>query len=59
MPWEIVEEERRGSGDVRSQISLTQRLSVPGGWIYRSVYWAETGEVADTLGMVFVPLYTS
>ena len=47
--WEIVVSDK--SND---QTDVTERLRVPGGFIYRSVFWGGD-RCCETVAMVFVP----
>lgn len=47
--WEVVTEERDGNKVIAEQ---TARLSVPGGWLYRTYHYFDGREC---VAMVFVP----
>lgn len=59
-PWDLVTEWKVDTlpGGSPGYVSRTDRLAVPGGWLYRTMWtWQElrVGEKAPTFALAFVP----
>jgi hypothetical protein len=53
--WELVSARNGDFCKVPVRLDRTERMEVPGGWIYRTVEYQHTDGSSDTVAMCFVP----